>query len=366
MTSNRYDNYNSGEYAINDPAMLYIAPVEQMVKEACFSTYSTPQINLHYINIIARADAIGDIALKGNGELRSLTNEFRLVNSNPKYAFARIQIQNDVYTLSGSKGFIAYVYGFGERESYAFSVGGKSVYQIPKMKLILGCDSIMGSVHGSGEYEFNEIVEISATANEGYEFVHWTDGDENATRQIVLTDDKELGALFREIGKEPVDTVEVTPTSNSADIHWPEVPLAYSYCITIWLDMFHTQYYCKLYFNAYGILIYIEYYQGSANYIPRRAPYQLAESNVQFDFSLYGLNPETTYYYTITAYDEVGNELDNTEGEFVTLDETVTGINNTPFPSWEGRGEALKLLRDDQIYILRGEKVYNAQGALVK
>ena len=46
--------------------------------------------------------------------------------------------------------------------------------------------------------------------------------------------------------------------------------------------------------------------------------------------------------------------------------EVPQGIDNTPFPSGEGRGEARKLLRDGQIFILRGEKIYNAQGALVK
>ena len=46
--------------------------------------------------------------------------------------------------------------------------------------------------------------------------------------------------------------------------------------------------------------------------------------------------------------------------------EVPQGIDNTPFPSGEGRGEALKLLRDGQIFILRGDKIYNAQGALVK
>ena len=46
--------------------------------------------------------------------------------------------------------------------------------------------------------------------------------------------------------------------------------------------------------------------------------------------------------------------------------EVPQGIDNTPFPAGEGRGEARKLLRDGQIFILRGEKTYNAQGALVK
>ena len=46
--------------------------------------------------------------------------------------------------------------------------------------------------------------------------------------------------------------------------------------------------------------------------------------------------------------------------------EVPQGIDNTPFPSGEGRGEARKLLRDGQIFILRGEKVYTLTGAEVK
>ena len=46
--------------------------------------------------------------------------------------------------------------------------------------------------------------------------------------------------------------------------------------------------------------------------------------------------------------------------------EVPQGIDNTPFPSGEGRGEARKFLRDGQIFILRGEKVYTLTGAEVK
>ena len=46
--------------------------------------------------------------------------------------------------------------------------------------------------------------------------------------------------------------------------------------------------------------------------------------------------------------------------------EVPQGIDTTPFPSGEGRGEARKLLRDGQIFILRGEKVYTLTGAEVK
>ena len=41
-------------------------------------------------------------------------------------------------------------------------------------------------------------------------------------------------------------------------------------------------------------------------------------------------------------------------------------IDNTTFPSWEGRGEASKILRNGQIFILRADKTYTLQGQEVK
>ena len=113
-------------------------------------------------------------------------------------------------------------------------------------------------------------------------------------------------------------------------------------------------------------MINIEFNQSMVNNSPSRAPQKLAESNVEFDFSLYGLDSETTYYYTVTAFDEGGNELDNTEGEFVTLDDTATSISNSSILSEDGLSEVTKLLRDDNIFILRGDKTYTLQGQEVK
>ena len=42
------------------------------------------------------------------------------------------------------------------------------------------------------------------------------------------------------------------------------------------------------------------------------------------------------------------------------------GLDNTPFPSGEGLGEARKVLHNGQIYLLRGEKVYTLTGQEVK
>ena len=48
-------------------------------------------------------------------------------------------------------------------------------------------DPQMGSVTGGGEYAPDTEVELKATANSGYEFVRWSDGDTNATRTYTTT-----------------------------------------------------------------------------------------------------------------------------------------------------------------------------------
>ena len=43
-----------------------------------------------------------------------------------------------------------------------------------------------------------------------------------------------------------------------------------------------------------------------------------------------------------------------------------TAIDNTPFSSGKGRGEASKILRDGQLLILHGDKIYNSQGQMLQ
>ena len=55
----------------------------------------------------------------------------------------------------------------------------------------------MGTVSGSGIFYQGDVVTITATPNEGYHFVEWSDnGDSHATRDILLTSDTTLFATF--------------------------------------------------------------------------------------------------------------------------------------------------------------------------
>ena len=59
-------------------------------------------------------------------------------------------------------------------------------------------DANMGSTIGSGTYDQNAQVIISATANSGYHFTQWNDGNTNAIRTITVTGNATYIAYFEE------------------------------------------------------------------------------------------------------------------------------------------------------------------------
>lgn len=64
-----------------------------------------------------------------------------------------------------------------------------------------------GSVKGSGRYEANQKVEISATPNEGYKFRVWSDGVPDNPRKISVTDNRLYIAVF-DVQEDEVAAVE--------------------------------------------------------------------------------------------------------------------------------------------------------------
>lgn len=63
--------------------------------------------------------------------------------------------------------------------------------------LILDVDtSIHGTVNGAGSFNYLSERTINATANYGYHFTHWSDGDTNNPRTLILTQDTHLVAYY--------------------------------------------------------------------------------------------------------------------------------------------------------------------------
>lgn len=53
-----------------------------------------------------------------------------------------------------------------------------------------------GTVSGGGTYDYNTKVTIKATANSGYHFVKWSDGNTNVTREVTVTGAATYTATF--------------------------------------------------------------------------------------------------------------------------------------------------------------------------
>ena len=74
---------------------------------------------------------------------------------------------------------------------------------------IASADATMGSVSEGGEVEEGESFTFRATANDGYHFLRWNDGDTNAERTVVVTSDTTFTAYFEaDGGTEGIDGIE--------------------------------------------------------------------------------------------------------------------------------------------------------------
>lgn len=103
-----------------DPSMVIINPIEQQINDVTFSTFNSGTSRYHYVNVVTDTDKKSYMRLDGN----NISSHFTTVPGNSEYSYARIQIPHRSHTLSNSQGgFVAHVYGLGDDESYAYSVG---------------------------------------------------------------------------------------------------------------------------------------------------------------------------------------------------------------------------------------------------
>lgn len=72
--------------------------------------------------------------------------------------------------------------------------------QIQTFTLTLQCNPMQGYVDGAGNYPAGTKVQVTATAYEGFEFVKWNDGNTENPREVTISENKTLVALFSGTG----------------------------------------------------------------------------------------------------------------------------------------------------------------------
>ena len=159
---------------------------------------------------------------------------------------------------------------------------------------------------------------------------------------------KEFGRIVP-ITTEDIDvtTTTVTASATTADIKWPKVIGAETYTLEIKKN---GELICTLTFDEEGHLISMSFAAPSRNYTSQQT--QVAG----FSFTITGLESGTTYNYTMTVKDNNGNVLKTESGTFTTIG--AEGIEDAQ----SDQVQSTKILRNGQIFIQRGEKIYTITG----
>ncbi len=103
---------------LGDPFLIPISPNEQLLKKITFNAPSIATLSRYSLNIVTKKTSVSSISLDGI----PIGNEFSSI-SGSDYAYAQIGTYGGNHTIRSNDGFIAYVYGFGQNESFGYATG---------------------------------------------------------------------------------------------------------------------------------------------------------------------------------------------------------------------------------------------------
>ena len=164
------------------------------------------------------------------------------------------------------------------------------------------------------------------------------------------------------------EPIEVEPEEETAFFTWPKVDGAAGYSLTIWADEAHTTKLCTIIFDARGTVLTIDFSRMPSHNYTRAA--WLAETvpsvaiwQTEFAHLVENLESGTNYWYTFTAFDEKNRTLDTRSASFTTKGvKTPTNIDDAQSEDVQ----CIKVLRNGQIIIRRGDAEYSIQGNQLK
>ena len=220
------------------------------------------------------------------------------------------------------------------------NIGGNGSSALPKSRYIYCYASI--PPQGAPYYSGNEILYVPRQSLSAYQQAEgW----------------KNFGTIL------PIEPPIVVGV-DTAEVSWVQNFSATGYVWTLYTDEAKTQRFMSLTFDANGHLTHIDI---NPDHMPARMPALYSENGEEekrfaeyYSFTISGLSPETTYYYTRQSLK--GTEvIDEETGSFETQSNEATGLNGyesvTPTPQ--------KFIENGQVYINDGNVTYNVEGAII-
>jgi gliding motility-associated-like protein len=115
----QYSKGSSCDNTSSDPFMIMLSPIEQTLKYVTFNAFTSTVITNYYLNVVTKTANKNLMRLDG----ANIGAQFVNVAANPVYCYAQLNITQGNHTLQSDSGFVAYVYGYGQDESYGYPVG---------------------------------------------------------------------------------------------------------------------------------------------------------------------------------------------------------------------------------------------------
>lgn len=202
--------------AYGDPSMVWISPVEQTVYEVTFSTFAVQEVEVHYVNVVCYTENVAQMTLDG----QDISSYFNPVPGAPDFSYARLQVNHAAHTLRCPGGFIAHVYGIGQAEGYAYSVGS-SAKQLTKQLYVN--DILSSELPDDFAICQNDDLAFRVETNYDIHHVEWNFGDnatgtgEEITHAFTNAGHFEVrSVIFRNIDNnvQPFDTLSVVVPVN--------------------------------------------------------------------------------------------------------------------------------------------------------
>jgi gliding motility-associated-like protein len=170
------------DQTIGDPFYILISPLEQMLKRI---TFNAPDIDntivVFPLTIITKTSEVSKIKLDNN----SISGSFSTASANPAYSFAKLTTTGGNHTLQSQGGFIAYVYGYGQNESFGYSAGAS----LETLNIKVGITNGAKRTISSDSICLNDIA-IFTPIVDGLNHFEWSFGD---------------GVTEETLGKDPVE-----------------------------------------------------------------------------------------------------------------------------------------------------------------
>ncbi|MBO4752707.1 MAG: leucine-rich repeat domain-containing protein [Bacteroidales bacterium] len=176
--------YQFDHWSDNSTSNPYSLTVnEDMELTAYFSPIGSQPTTYYTITVSANDAEMGTVT--GGGSFAEGTTTTITATANSGYHFVQWQDGNTEASRSIT------VTADAEYTAY-FAANGINYYTIT----VTSDDAEMGTVTGGGSFAEGTTTTITATANSGYHFVQWQDGNTEASRSITVTADAEYTAYF--------------------------------------------------------------------------------------------------------------------------------------------------------------------------